>query len=77
MREINKTQFIMLVALSFLASLTALVVDELVAVFNGLKLKGDNRTNYLIWILSSMFFAALAQSCIKYISPAAAGSGIP
>ena len=64
MREINLSQFIRLPCLAFVASLTALIVDEGVALINGFKLSGSNRTNYVLWMLSSMFFAALAQSCI-------------
>ena len=36
-----------------------------------------HRDNYLFWILTGLGFAAMSQACIMYISPLAAGSGIP
>ena len=64
-----------LAVLSVGTSFIALFVDESVAMINKYKL--SKRDLYLFWVLSSMLFAALAQSCIKYISAMASGSGIP
>lgn len=64
-----------LVVLSVGASFTALVIDESVLAINKFKLSG--RSYYWFWVLYSMLFAAMAVSCIQYISAAAAGSGIP
>lgn len=74
-RQLNEALFFWLVCLSAIASLTALVVDVSVFMINSAKL--GERESYLIWIFTSLFFAAVAQSCIQFISPLAAGSGIP
>ena len=62
MRKIDGQQFLWLIALSIVASATALFVDEIVYAVNGFKL--HYRHNYLIWIGSSLFFAGCAQACI-------------
>ena len=75
MRKIDFKQFGMLIVLSFFASVTALFVDHAVLLFNGWKI--GHRYSYWFWVPVSMMFAGLAQSCIKFISAEAAGSGIP
>ena len=61
--------------LALCASFTALVIDVGVALLNGWK--GTHKDNWLIWIPTGLACAAVAQAIIKYISPEAAGSGIP
>lgn len=74
-RKINMTQMCWLAVLSVGGSVTALLVDESVAMINAFKNK--ERTHFWFWVLSSMLFAACAVTCIQYISKEAAGSGIP
>jgi hypothetical protein len=72
MREIDCQQMLWLIALCIIASLTALFVDESVfAIQNGkcpvlfdltiylnfYTVKLEYRSNYFIWMLSSLFFA--------------------
>ena len=61
-RKINWTQMVWLTILSVGGSVTALIVDESVALFN--KFKNDLRDNYLWWVLCSMLFSAAAVTCI-------------
>ena len=74
-RLLNGTLFFWLVCLSAIASLTALVVDVSVFMINSAKLK--EKETYLIWLFTSLFFAAVACGCIQFISDLAKGSGIP
>ena len=61
-RKINWKQMGWLAALSIATSITALILDEVVMIINGWKLKG--RTHYFFWVLMSMLMAACAVSCI-------------
>lgn len=64
-----------LAVLSLGTSFTAIIIDESVLKITQFKI--SIREYYFYWVLASTFFAALAVSCIQYISPQAAGSGIP
>lgn len=64
-----------LTILSIGTSIVAIVIDESVKTINDYKL--SSRQNYWFWVLYSMLFAAMAVTCIQFISAKAAGSGIP
>ena len=64
-----------LAILSVSTSIVAIIIDESVMKINQHKLGG--RDNYWFWVLYSMLFAAMAVTCIEFISAKAAGSGIP
>ena len=69
MRQVDVQQFGFIIALCIIASATALFVDEAAFNLGGLKMK--YRDVYWVWMLSSLFFVALAVACIQFISPLA------
>lgn len=92
MRQIDGPQFFWLVTMAIIASITALFVDESVYTIANRKCfrislltiasqlfkdKGKYNNNYWIWIPVSLAFAAAATAIITFVSPQAAGSGIP
>ena len=75
MRQLDTQQFIWLCTLGIIASLTALFIDESVLYFNSVR--GQFKESYYSWVLSGVFFVALAVAIIEYVAQKAAGSGIP
>mmetsp|Transcript_637 Transcript_637/g.732 ORF Transcript_637/g.732 Transcript_637/m.732 type:complete len:123 (+) Transcript_637:115-483(+) len=55
--------------------MSALFIDEMV--LESTTWKMGFRSTYVFWIVTGLCFAAMAQACMQFISPQAAGSGIP
>lgn len=75
MRQIDRRQGFWLIALGLISSLVALFIDISVLFLNTWKM--NFKDDYWVWLISSLLLVMGAVACIQYISPLAAGSGIP